>query len=242
MTDIDLLMQRGNVAWHSSDEDGGPDVGISVGLGAEMIYAGEVPGMTGPWSLVIYTGKDRRDIAQTVDQEAARDLIEKIGGIAKEQGGDNPIRRALDQRRKAEGCPEGVPLWLWQRMKREVREASLREAAMLIVRHEMGTPMHSPPQLLTEAHDRILALIPPPPPVFATEGAEDRWIADTKAGVYDEEPSSAELLVAALDAWMRDECDRIEVQIGRECRDRDLPAIWHKASVLRGLLGGKADD
>ena len=40
-----------------------------------------------------------------------------------------------------------------------IREAALREAARIIVTHEMGTPMHSPPQLLTEAHDRILALI-----------------------------------------------------------------------------------
>ena len=40
-----------------------------------------------------------------------------------------------------------------------IREEALREAARIIVTHEMGTPMHSPPQLLTEAHDRILALI-----------------------------------------------------------------------------------
>ena len=40
-----------------------------------------------------------------------------------------------------------------------IREAALIEAARIIVTHEMGTPMHSPPQLLTEAHDRILALI-----------------------------------------------------------------------------------
>ncbi len=41
----------------------------------------------------------------------------------------------------------------------EARAHGMREAAMLIVKHEMGTPMHSPPQLLTEAHDRILAAI-----------------------------------------------------------------------------------
>lgn len=40
-----------------------------------------------------------------------------------------------------------------------IRDAALIEAARIIVTHEMGTPMHSPPQLLTEAHDRILALI-----------------------------------------------------------------------------------
>ena len=43
-------------------------------------------------------------------------------------------------------------------------------------------------------------------------------------------------LIAALDEFMRDECDRIEYQIGRECRDRDLPPVWHKASMLRRAL------
>ena len=43
-------------------------------------------------------------------------------------------------------------------------------------------------------------------------------------------------LIAALDEWMRDECDRIESQIGRECRDRDLPPAWQKASMLRRAL------
>jgi hypothetical protein len=43
-------------------------------------------------------------------------------------------------------------------------------------------------------------------------------------------------LIAALDDWMRAECDRIEGQIGRECRDRDLPPTWQKASMLRRAL------
>jgi len=44
-------------------------------------------------------------------------------------------------------------------VREEARAQGMREAAILIVKHEMGTPMHSPPQLLTEAHDRILAAI-----------------------------------------------------------------------------------
>jgi hypothetical protein len=43
-------------------------------------------------------------------------------------------------------------------------------------------------------------------------------------------------LIAALDDWMRAECDRIEGQIGRECRSSDLPVAWHKASMLRNSL------
>lgn len=43
-------------------------------------------------------------------------------------------------------------------------------------------------------------------------------------------------LIAALDEWMRDECDRIEGEIGRECRSSDLGAVWHKVSMLRRTL------
>jgi len=42
-------------------------------------------------------------------------------------------------------------------VRREARAEGMRKAAELIITHEMGTEMHSPPQLLTEAHDRILA-------------------------------------------------------------------------------------
>lgn len=74
-----IMTARGNIAWHSSDDDGGPDVGISVGLGdGRMLYAGDVSGQLGPWSLCIYTTDGRIDIGGPVDPEAARDMIEAI--------------------------------------------------------------------------------------------------------------------------------------------------------------------
>ncbi len=81
MDDGETMYEAGVVAWHSSDEDGGgPDVGISVGLGGMMLYAGEAPGLKGPWSLVLYpTSGDRIVIAETVEQEAARDMIDMLG-------------------------------------------------------------------------------------------------------------------------------------------------------------------
>lgn len=34
---------RGEVTWHSSDDDSGPDVGLSIGLGnGKWLYAGEI--------------------------------------------------------------------------------------------------------------------------------------------------------------------------------------------------------
>ena len=80
MKDVDIY-ERGLVVWHSSDEDGsGPDVGISVGLGDVAIYAGEVPGQPGPWSLCIYRKNGpRADLAGTVSGEDAVYLIERIG-------------------------------------------------------------------------------------------------------------------------------------------------------------------
>lgn len=79
------IYERGRVVWHCSDEDGsGPDVGISVGLGDIAIFAGEVPGQPGPWSMCIYR-KDgpREEIAGTVTGENAVYMIERIGAAVR---------------------------------------------------------------------------------------------------------------------------------------------------------------
>lgn len=45
--------ERGAVTWHSSDEDSGPDVGLSMGLGdGKLLWVGEVPDRNG-WCLAI---------------------------------------------------------------------------------------------------------------------------------------------------------------------------------------------
>lgn len=80
MSDEDAHMNKpGNVCWHSSEEDGGPDVGISVGLGGGMLFVGEVPGLIGGWSMAYYPASgDRIDVADTVNADEAREVIEKI--------------------------------------------------------------------------------------------------------------------------------------------------------------------
>ncbi len=76
-----LLYERGVVIWHTSEEGGGPDVGISVGLGdGSMLYAGDLPDPAGH-GLKLYMRKDSVLIASHIDPEAGRDLIERLGVI-----------------------------------------------------------------------------------------------------------------------------------------------------------------
>lgn len=73
------LYERGLVVAHSSTDDGMPDVGMSVGLGNNMmLYAGDLPNPLST-GLAIYTDKDRFLIANDVDFQDARILIEMVG-------------------------------------------------------------------------------------------------------------------------------------------------------------------
>lgn len=80
------LYERGNVVWHSSDGESGPDCGISVGLdGQRMLYAGELPGRNRfGWGLKVYGLRegDTFEIAkQVVDNDEARVFIEMLGRL-----------------------------------------------------------------------------------------------------------------------------------------------------------------
>ncbi len=83
MTD-DPSSARGEVTWHSSDEDSGPDVGLSIGLGdGRVLYVGEVskdmadrsdaPDDLG-WHLVLYP--EAESFASFHDAEKAREFFE----------------------------------------------------------------------------------------------------------------------------------------------------------------------
>lgn len=78
--------ERGRLVAHSSDESGMPDCGISVGLGyGQMLYAGDLPK---PFStgLKLYTQDTSILIADRVDYDVARALIEVIAAAI----GDSP--------------------------------------------------------------------------------------------------------------------------------------------------------
>lgn len=80
--DSPMLYERGRIVAHSSDEDGGPDVGESIGLGGKMLYVGERPGQRAGWSICIYPeAGDAIDIADGVDPDRARDLIAEISTV-----------------------------------------------------------------------------------------------------------------------------------------------------------------
>jgi hypothetical protein len=89
----------GGVTWHSSDEDSGPDVGISVYLGPDdRLWAGEISKRTfeewegdlnfdndGGWFLVRYTGKEVKIIAKFGDegQHEAQAFLEWIAALTR---------------------------------------------------------------------------------------------------------------------------------------------------------------
>lgn len=89
----DFLDERGRVLWHCSEEEGGPDVGLSLGLGGGFsLYFGEMPVSTltehdidvketgDGWWIVMY-GPGRMDTevaALVVSTEAARAIFDKL--------------------------------------------------------------------------------------------------------------------------------------------------------------------
>lgn len=106
--------RAGEICWHSSEAEGGPDIGIEVGLTeSESLYVGElsretlieagvspevVDGVSGAWVSIV----DDQGIrvlaftASTQDGDEARDLVYAIANaiaFAKEAG-------------KAAGCPQ----------------------------------------------------------------------------------------------------------------------------------------
>lgn len=90
---------RGKVVWHSSGEDEGPDVGLSLGLGdGRALWVGEISraawreggdevaalGSDGGWWLLIYP--DHTPLAKFSDAEAARGFFDIIAGLLRETG------------------------------------------------------------------------------------------------------------------------------------------------------------
>ena len=83
----------GSLIWHSSCEDSGPDVGISIKLGdSKMLWCGEITnklhdsldgacGGVGGWWLILYDGDESRVIAKCHDEDAAQDAFALIATI-----------------------------------------------------------------------------------------------------------------------------------------------------------------
>lgn len=75
----EAMVQPGFVVWHSSEEDGGPDVGITVGLGdGKMLWIGERSGREGDgMGLLVYGDQAIDANASLGEYDEIRDLIEQ---------------------------------------------------------------------------------------------------------------------------------------------------------------------
>lgn len=85
---------RGSVVWHCSEEDGGPDVGIQVGLGGGFaLYCGEIANATlqdhaidletypDGWWVVLYGPGDEWIVGAVPDTDRAKEAVEHIAGL-----------------------------------------------------------------------------------------------------------------------------------------------------------------
>lgn len=111
-------------------------------------------------------------LARAEQAERERDALKLALDIVVNEPNKAKVKRLISERDTA---------------RAEGRADALREAAMRIVRHERGTPMHSPPQLLTEAHDAILALIDTPSQSTAAPDALVRAALEWAATLCDAE-------------------------------------------------------
>ena len=71
----------GDIRWHISEPDVGPDVGLDVQVDDQhVLYAGEMPDSPG-WCLALYTESSRTLIAEDVHTDAARRLIDVLSVV-----------------------------------------------------------------------------------------------------------------------------------------------------------------
>lgn len=109
----------GSVVWHSSDEEGGPDVGIQLGLGSGFsLYFGELPTQTleehdidlktypDGWWAVLYGPKDQWIFGAVPDHYRAQEVIEHITGCVQAL---SPIGAAPDSLSVPQDEPENSP-------------------------------------------------------------------------------------------------------------------------------------
>ncbi len=82
----------GSVVWATSEEGGGPDVGILLRLSeADFLWCGEITrkeadaaGISDAgWHLVLHRGADSQVVAQVPDQYAGSDLMEAITAVVR---------------------------------------------------------------------------------------------------------------------------------------------------------------
>lgn len=173
------MYDAGKTTWHSSDEDSGPDVGLSLGLGdGKMLWIGEIVqqryedggesaaalGSSDGWWLMIYP--EGRLLAKFTDTETARDYFEIMERICAERiaAGEWEARvRALEfaeeeARRYAKCYAHGSDgrntfVMFAERMEREAALITAAEIPLAAVEAPM------PPRIVTQADREVCAII-----------------------------------------------------------------------------------
>lgn len=98
---LEPLTEPGQITWASSDEDGGPDVGITVGLGNDRFLwcgeitksrwedlAGQAASMWGEygWWLILYGREQPLVLGKLLDNESAHVLTQILSeALSREQ-------------------------------------------------------------------------------------------------------------------------------------------------------------
>jgi hypothetical protein len=113
----------GSVVWHCSEEDGGPDVGLQIGLGGGFsLYFGEMPNATledhaietrspSGWWIVLYGPADTWIIGTVADVYRARDAADEIAALVR------PAAREEGRRVPPAPADGGVDLEETQRLR-----------------------------------------------------------------------------------------------------------------------------
>lgn len=98
----------GHVGWACSDEDGGPDVGIFLGLGnGAMLWCGDITsnlydderpdieqlGDESGWWIILYTKDSARVLGKTHDRYLAQDIFDEIAALLRSAPTPHPRSR-----------------------------------------------------------------------------------------------------------------------------------------------------
>lgn len=84
------MADLGQVTWHSSDGESGPDVGIEIDLGnGKTLYVGEASGHPG-WSAVLVTASGFVPFATITNADVARDVIDALAATLRALSAKEP--------------------------------------------------------------------------------------------------------------------------------------------------------
>jgi len=154
----------GAVTWHCSEEDGLPDVGISVFLGSdERLWCGELPSSSfgeyggwdhfdsdGGWFIVHYRKSSASIIAKCGDPDEARGFLERTASWLAEL---TRLRQELEDEKSARLAAENTNAWTIRARTAEAKIDGLHQerdelVEALSIWHPIGSAPDGPKHVL----------------------------------------------------------------------------------------------